>query len=479
MSAPGNRFFRRISVRLALWYGLSLLLLLSAFSLFTYLFFQQGQVRDFDRHLLHERMQLMPFIELTAEGPRFLGLDELRSVAYQTDGTFGTYVRLLDEEGRVLYHSPNLDERSLPIRLPDEAQETSIRHRWDGDLARTLYTPLFTDDGALRGWLEVTGYEWALQQELLRLAQAMVIGILLSVALAAFGGYLLARRALRPVASMTEAADRIRATDLSARLPTRFGVRDELTELAETFNRMIERLESSFRRERRFTDNAAHELLTPLTTISNTVQIALRRERDIETYRQALRSVQTDVEEMTETVQGLLQLARMDRVHDLPREPVNMSRIVEEYAARHLERAERQKMRLQVEVEPDVWVEAEPGRIGEILNNLIDNAIKYTPGGGRVSIRLAREGETASLTVSDTGLGFLPEESDKLFDRFYRSTMAEVQERPGSGLGLAIVKVIAETYGGRVTASSEGPHAGSTFEVRLPAAFAPNERRSA
>lgn len=465
---PRNLFFRRISVRLAVWYGLTLLLLLSAFSLFTYLFFQRGQIRDFDRHLLHERMQLLPFIELKRDAPRFRGLDELRSVAYQTDGIYGTYVRLLDSDGRVVYHSPNFEDRSLNVSPPEKVEERSVRHTWDGEWARTLYTPLDSDDGEMAGWLEVTGYEWALQQELFRLAQAMIIGILLSVALAVLGGYILARRVLAPVSTMTAAANRIRATDLSSRLPTRFGVRDELTELAETFNRMIDRLEASFKRERRFTDNAAHELLTPLTTISNNVQIALRREREPEEYQSTLKAVQTDVEEMTETVQGLLHLARIDRIQDLPRNRINFSDLVSEHAARLLEEARRQDITVEAEITPGLEVDADPGRMGDVLNNLLENALKYTPPGGHVKLVLERRPEEVCLSVSDTGAGFERGESHRLFDRFYRSNLAEVQQKPGSGLGLSIVKALVDAYGGSVEAGSRGPGSGSTFIVTLP-----------
>lgn len=468
MTSAHNSFFGRISVRLTLWYGLTLLLLLSGFSAFTYVFFQRGLVRDFDRHLLHERMQLLPFVELAEEGPGFRGLDELRSVAYQTDGPFGTYVRLLSTRGGVLYQSPNLSRRSLDVRLPREIDESSVRHRWNGDPARSLYTPLMDEDRQVRGWLEVTGYEWALRQELRRLGQGMALGILLSVALAMFGGFLLARRALRPVSSMAEAADRIRATDLSARLPSRFGVRDELTELSETFNRMIDRLEGSFRRERRFTDNAAHELLTPLTTISNNIQIALRRQREREEYRATLEAIQTDVDEMTETVQGLLQLARIDRVQDLPRRRVDFSALASEHAARFRPRFERRQVELSTDIASSVEIQADPGRLGDMLNNLLENALKYTGQGGGVHIRLDRGARGAHLAIEDTGVGFAPEEATKLFDRFYRSGLSEVQRQPGSGLGLSIVKAIVESYGGSVSASSEGPGRGSRFELWIP-----------
>ena len=469
----GNLFSRlhlRISARLTVWYGLTLFVLLSLFALFCYLFFHASLHRDFDRHLTHEKRQLLPYIRFEAAGtPAFASLDDLRSVAYETDGVYGTYVRLLSSDGTVLYRSPNFGSHlPLPVLTPDEPRVQTRSRVWEGEPARTVYTPLL-ENGTPRGWLEVTGFEWTLHQELYRLRLAMLIGIVLSVALAIGGGFLLARRALRPVVTITEAANQIRATDLSARLPTSFGVRDELTDLAETFNEMIGRIESSFDRERRFTDNAAHELLTPLTTLRNGIEIALRREREPQAYRATLSSMMIDVDEMTETVRGLLQLARVDRLHELPREPVDLSRAVREQMDRLRERAQQEDVEIELRIQPDVRVLADARRLGEVVENLVDNAIKYSLDGGSVGVEVFRCEGDAILVVSDAGIGFTEEQRRQLFDRFYRADTSAVQARQGSGLGLAVVESIAHAYGGSVDARSAGPMQGSRFEVRLPA----------
>ena len=465
-----SRLHLRISTRLTGWYGITLFVLLSLFALFCYLFFHASLHRDFDRHLTHEKRQLLPYIRFEGAGPpAFASLDDLRSVAYETDGVYGTYVRLLSTDGSVLYRSPNFGSHlPLPVLVPDEAEVRTLSRVWEGEAARTVYTPLL-ENGVVRGWLEVTGFEWSLHQELYRLRLAMLIGIVLSVLLAIGGGFLLARRALRPVATITEAANQIRATDLSARLPSSFGVRDELTDLAETFNEMIGRIESSFERERRFTDNAAHELLTPLTTLRNGIEIALRRERTPQSYRDTLSSMLIDVDEMAETVQGLLQLARVDRLHELPREPVDLSRAVREQAGRLQERFKHDNVEIALRIQPGVHVLADERRLGEIVENLVDNAVKYSTGPGSITVEVFRRGSDAVLAVSDAGIGFTEAQRRQLFDRFYRADSTEVQARQGSGLGLAVVESIAHAYGGSVDARSPGPMQGSRFEVRLPA----------
>ena len=458
-----------ISIRLTLWYGLTLLVLLSLFAVFCYTNFHLSLHRDFDRHLTHERRELMPFVEVLGGRPVLSSLDDLRSVAYQTDGIYGTYVRLLTPSGEILYRSPNFDGHApLPVRLPGEVEDAFVSRTWEDEPARVHFTPISTDEGRVAGWLEVTGFEWSLHRELHRLAFSLALGILISVALAIAGGYWLARRALRPVSALTRAAGRVGATDLSTRLPADFGVRDELTALAETFNAMIARLEASFRRERRFTSNAAHELLTPLSTMRSEVEVTLRREREPAAYHATLRTVLADVERLTATVKGLMQLAQAERLQEDAARALDLGALTAEHVRRYEHRATEKEITLAVAVKDDLIVRADEVHLGEALDNLLDNALKYTPAGGRVAVTVERAGEEARLSVSDTGPGFDPETASHLFDRFYRADTPAVQAQSGSGLGLSIVQTVVEAYGGSVAAQSAGPGRGSTFAVRLP-----------
>ena len=468
-----------ISVRLALCYGLTLLLLLSAFAVFCYTGFHLALHRDFDRHLTHEQRELLPFVVVDGE-PQFEGLERLTSVAYQTDGIYGTYVRLLTPGGEVRYRSPNFDGHELlPVAVPEKDAEESVSREWEGLPARTRYVPLHARGEALAGWLEVTGFEWSLHRELHRLGRTLVLGVLLSVLFAFGGGWWLARRTLRPVAAMTEAARRMSEAEgrgaFASRLPADFGPPDELTELAETFNGLLARLEASVARERRFTANAAHELLTPLATLRSEAEVALRRERDAPAYREALENLLLDVERMTATVRGLLELARAETLVKRAEDRLDLSALVAERVARARPSAEVKGVAFNTTVAPGVVINAEAAPLAEVVDNLVSNAVKYTPEGGRVEVTLRHDisgrtetGGEAVLCVADTGAGFADAEASLLFDRFYRSDAPPVQAEPGSGLGLAIAQAIAQAYGGSVRAESDGPGRGAAFEVRLP-----------
>jgi len=445
--------------------------LLGTFSVITYINFHLSRHRDFDQHLTHEQRVLMPFIRFNDEGPVFEQLDELRSVAYRTDGIYGTYVRLITPDGQVRYQSPNFEQHQrLTISLPSQPIEVNISRTWANEPIRTRYLPLNDGNGMLRGWLEVTGFEWSLHQELGRLTRTFALGIAISVLLAIGGGYLLARRALRPVSEITETANRIRATDLSTRLPTDFRVHDELTDLAETINGLLGRLEDSFHRERRFTSNAAHELITPLATMRGEMELVLRTEGDLETCYETLQTALIDVDHMNRIVRALLQLSQAERLRDMPREIVRVDERCAEHVERFRDRAEVRNIKLSLETTPGPTILADPINFGKVIDNLLDNAFKYTPDNGHITLAVGvHEGEVV-IEVSDTGFGFSEKVGEHLFDRFFRADTHDVQAQPGSGLGLAIVKTIAEAYDGTISAHSDGQDKGSTFTVRLPRA---------
>lgn len=463
-----HRYRLSISTRLTLWYGLTLAVLLSLFAVFCYASFHRGLHRDFDFHLAHETRVLLPRVETGPGGPSPGDMDQLESVAIRTGGALGTYVRLFDAAGRERYRSPNFEQQGpLPPLRPGAEKTRGLT--WDGLPARSAYTPLF-HDGQPIGWMEVTGFEWSLHQELHRLGETLALGILLSLALALGGGYLLARRALRPVAALTLSASRIEARALGARLPTDFGVHDELTDLAETFNGMLARIEASVERERRFTMNAAHELMTPVATLRSEAEVALRRERSADAYRGALTNVLGLTAEMEAVVGAMLALARSEGANQNAAEHVDLGTLVCRHAERFRARAQERGIAFSVEAPAGIAVLGTPVTLGMVAENLVDNAIKYTPPGGRVRVEVRDEGTRVTLVVEDTGIGFPADAADRLFDRFYRADHAAVQAEQGNGLGLAITYAIVEQMGGRLTAHSAGEGLGSRFEAQMPKA---------
>ncbi len=281
------------------------------------------------------------------------------------------------------------------------------------------------------------------------------------------GGWLLVSRALRPIDRMARTAEKIQATDLSQRIDA--GGKDELARLARTLNDMFDRLQSAFDRQTRFTADASHELRTPLSVIAGNVELALKRPRDAEDYREILKDVGEATDRMRSIVEGLLTLARADaKIIPLKREPVSLTALADEFTRMVRPLAEKQDVKVSVQSEGDVVVLGDRDRLKELVSNLITNAIRYNRPGGAVTVRLALEGGRGTMTVDDTGIGIPAEDLPHIFERFYRVDKARSREVGGSGLGLAIVKWIVEAHAGTISATST-PGTGSRFLVTLPA----------
>jgi heavy metal sensor kinase len=298
-----------------------------------------------------------------------------------------------------------------------------------------------------------------------------ILAIVFPLALVLSGGvgWLLANRALAPVAHMTEATQRISAAHLAERLEET-GTGDELDQLAVTLNAMLERLDNAFRQIRQFSADASHELQTPLTILKGELEVALRTPRSPEAYQQLLRSSLEEIDRITALVDGLMLLARADAgVLRMDHRPVDVDQLLYEVHGQMKVVADARHVALQLgPVEPAVLT-GDYERLRRVLLNLVDNGLKYTPAGGTVTLALDHDDTSAYLRVSDTGIGISPEEQEQIFQRFHRSIESRSQDVGGSGLGLCIALSIAEAHGGTINIDSTPQH-GSTFTVRLPLA---------
>ena len=459
-----------ISTRLALWFGLSLMILLSLVVVFLYTSLHLGLHQDLEERLEHELR------EFSSESGNWNVLvtetEKIQLQAYRTDSVYGTYVRLLSREGIVVDQSPNFAEHSVfAPRVPVTVTTASFGHVWDQLPAITLISPRLSVAGVHSGWLEITRWESPVHNELHRLRWLLGLGTLLGVALAFVGGQWLAKRALSPVSALNKAANNIKAQGLDARLPTDFGVRDELSDLAETFNVMLDRLDASFDREQRFRADAAHELLTPTSAILSEADVALRIPRDTSSLRESIQRIRSHTLRMTRIVKNLLFLSRVEALERDQAVELDLSKLTSQHLEQSLKNANAKKIRFVSQVKPGIRAVMDEIHARTILDNLIDNAIKYTPSGGTVNVSLQAEANEVVLTVTDTGIGFDNKESSLIFDRFYRAKAHTTKDVHGSGLGLSIVRAALGACGGTVSAYRDGPGMGSSFDVRIPYRF--------
>ncbi|HEX6998467.1 MAG TPA: ATP-binding protein [Gammaproteobacteria bacterium] len=309
-------------------------------------------------------------------------------------------------------------------------------------------------------------------REGLRNASWVLVPLFPLVLLAASAaGYWMSRRALAPVDEITAAAREITAANLSRRLAVP-ATGDELERLSRTLNEMIERLERSFRRIAQFTADASHELRTPLAVMRTTAEVALRGPEPPTEQRAALEDILVELERTSQLVENLLLLARADAGQErlLEKRPVDLAAAIAEAVAQAQVLARAQRVALEARLpERPLIVRGDAHALRRLFLILLDNAVKYTPAGGRVDVALAERGGQAVAAVRDTGIGIPPAHLPHIFERFYRVDPARSRRQGGAGLGLAIGCWIAAAHGGAITATSE-PQQGSEFTVSLPLA---------
>jgi two-component system heavy metal sensor histidine kinase CusS len=292
-------------------------------------------------------------------------------------------------------------------------------------------------------------------------------GVLL---IASLGGYWISRRALAPVDAITRTARTIGIENLSQRLEVP-AARDELQRLSETWNSMLERLEAAVKRLSQFTADASHELRTPITLIRATAELTLRRERSAETYREALKHIIDESDRTARLIEDLLLLARADAgLPALPLDRVELTPLVRDVCEQGQILAQERQLDISTEApEQPVYVAANDPALRRLLLLLVDNAVKYTPAGGRITVSVALDSSGPTVTVRDTGVGIPGEALPHVFERFYRVDESRNRQAGGAGLGLSIAQWIAERHHARLEAESvEGQ--GSAFRVRFPRA---------
>jgi two-component system OmpR family sensor kinase len=299
-----------------------------------------------------------------------------------------------------------------------------------------------------------------------RLRLLLAVAVPVAAALAGAGGWLLARKALVPVARMTNKAEVISADRLQERVAVPRS-RDELGRLASTLNDMLDRIEHGVQEQQRLVADASHELRTPLAVMRSEIDVWLRAPALPVQAREALESVGEEVERMSRILDNLLTLARIDEGRlDLLCAPQRLDELVAEVLGKLRPIAQAKGIALEVGGN-DAEVLADGPRFELVITNLVDNAIKYTGTGGTVRVLLWHDDDEAGVTVSDTGPGIHEEALPHLFDRFYRADAARSRAAGGSGLGLAICQEIVTAHGGRLWASSE-LGAGSSFSLAMP-----------
>lgn len=493
------KIFHSIRTKLTLWYAIILGITLGASGVVAYIISHSALLENLDYSLKNEVKWVAEFIEPKAKKIKLKRaalkeLQELKRTAAQqeeqpevepVDTTEGMrseidamwnqiyqhtllsprrhYIQILDRNGDLLYRSQSLRGHKLIYH--------DIPYQWIN-----VVSTIGPDNQEIRLALTQNDYVKIFVayplQPIYEVTNNVFYNFLfitpIALLVSIIGGWFLAHKSLKPVDELTKTAKEITAKNLNRRLPTH-KIDDELGRLTEQFNDMINRLQASFDQIQQFSEDASHELRTPLTIMRGEIDVSLRNQRIPKPIRNLLNSINQELVRLSSIVESLMILVKSDTgrlVFNM--QTVEIINLIEEIAANIQVIADTKKIKLEIENKNPIKINADPLRLKQLFFNLIDNAVKYTPKRGAVSISIVKENGFVLVSVKDNGVGIPKKEQTKIFQRFYRVEQTSINDDSGgSGLGLAIAKWIVEAHKGSIDVKSkEGK--GSIFIVKLP-----------
>ncbi len=489
--------FKSIRFKLTVWYSIVLVIALAIFGITAYLYTGENLSRNLDISLRSETEWLRQSLEGKHENERgtarnlrkdFLNSESDADTASQGEDQGGSvedydiwnkiyehtllnskkqFVYIFDKRGRTFYKSYNLGRDSLPSPEDLMPYRVNISSFNLGDKAIRLAS-LNTRFYRIR----VAYPEDEITELIQNLFSIFLLLIPIVLLISIFGGYFLAKQSLKPVDEITRTARKITATKLQERIHV-INPRDEIGRLTETLNNMIGRLEASFEQVGQFSMDASHELRTPLTIMRGEIELALRETQTKESYKETLASLLEEVVRMASIIDGLILLAKADSgVIKLDKKPMRLDVLVNEIKEDAEVLAERKQIHISVSKLDETTVMGDEIRLRQLMLNLVDNAIKYTQEGGKVTLSLERHNGHANFIVDDTGIGIPEKDLKQIFNRFYRIDKSRSRIPDGLGLGLSISKWVVEVHGGKIFVESK-IGVGSKFTVVLPVAAYP------
>lgn len=474
------RLLDSVRVRLTLWYVSVLALVLVVFSLILYALLSRA---------LHQRIDesLLAVIEVATKSLA----NDMEEGQTRQSAAHSTVTELFnpqqalavfDHTGELLAENISDDDyyTRLPllVEIPDAEVNLFTANEDDGDkddnddhhrvAVRRVRVPLTEAPFIILASQPLKTTE----EELKSVREIVFYSVPLILLMAGLGGWFLARQSLKPVVTMSERARRIGAENLEQRLPV-VNPRDELGQLAITFNELLERLNEAFAQQRQFMADASHELRTPLSVMHTTAEVTLEQaRRDEGEYRDALQVIGEQTRRLTRIVEDMFTLARADSGrYPLRRSRFYLDELLEEAARAAQVLAANRNLTVEITNPAEAPITGDEDLLRRMVLNLLDNAIKYTPPGGRVSLKLTRQKENYVIEVTDTGSGIPAAAQAKIFERFYRADKVRARSEKanggGAGLGLAIACWIAEAHHGKLTLA-HSDSGGTTFLATLP-----------
>lgn len=453
---------KAIGFRLAFWF--SAFFILGTLCLFLLAFFLLAStLRQQDRDSIQTRLHQLG---AQYQATNLSGLRRELALEARLRKTKPFFIRIAGENNGTVF-----------MEIPDQWEEfdlSRLEHAPLTDPEALLRLPAKDDEAILEiagmrlpdGVLLQVGKSTEDRDSFLERFGQIVAGIVIPVVgIGVVGGTVLAMRALRPIRQLIQTVRAIESGAMDTRVPVRRSG-DELDELARLFNGMLDKIATLIQGMRGALDNVAHDLRTPVARMRGTAEVALRAEHEAEVYRDALADCVEESDQLLHMLNTLMDISEAETgALKLHPEPVNIATLVNQTVDLYQHVAEEKSISVSTAVPPEIWLTADHQRLRQVMANLLDNAIKYTPAGGRIEVKACLRERMVAISVTDNGIGMKSDELSKIWDRLYRGDRSRSQR--GLGLGLSLVKAVVEAHQGRVQVAST-PGIGSVFTLLFP-----------
>jgi len=470
-SKKGIKFYKRTDVKITLWYIVTFVVTTVVIFSFMYIRIRHHLIREIDRFFKDELQEFA--FKVSATPMDFKGVIKKYEEEIVEREYYPIYVRVLQTNGEIVATSGNFAEIVYPINQ-EKLRSMGVGSRY----VETVKVP------GRRTPFRILSFRLAVNEKLDCVVQIgtrmkfmrktlsnfrdnILTAIPIALVLGTIGGWLLARRGLAPISYITEATQKITATNLGDRLQLSQSD-DEIDHLIATINAMISRLEDSFKRMNQLTADVSHELRTPISAMRGEAELLLSKPRPIGEYRKALANYIAKLDFLARTIDDLILLSKFDSNEaGLTMIPIKLNELLINLGELFRVLAEQKGIEFTVGKMEQLDVVGDQTRLQQLFTNLIDNAIKFTPSGGHIDISLQKDRGVAQVSIQDTGIGIPAVEFEHIFERFYQVDKSRDKERGGVGLGLSICRWIATAHQGTIEVESEVGK-GSLFIVSLP-----------
>lgn len=452
-----------LKMKLTIWYCFGLSLTFFLFSTYLYLAFKQGLVRQIDSNLKTTAIEIKDII---IEKNQQFKLDYKKSKSLsEIDQNLvknGTIISLVDKRGKSLI---KLGSRELKLAFLPQNDGLNTRNYYGQNWR--IYSEKIAGDN----WLQIAQSLHNVDKVSQHLLTLFLLSFPIIIIILIAGGWFFLERALYPINQIILITEAISPDDFTQRINFS-GKLDEVGRLEITINHMLDRLQTAFEYERRFTANVSHELRTPLTIMKGKIEVTLNRDRSIIEYHKIFKDLEQEVYRLIRLVNGLLLLVRLEQEeveHYWQFSLINISDLLEILIEQFKELNLDKNIQISAKIQPNLWIDGNADYLTNLFLNLLDNAVKYTPSGEQIAIAIYQQENQFLGTIKNTGNGISVEHLPYLFERFYRVKDYSSQEITGTGLGLAIVQEIAYLHKGIITVDSQTEgEVWTSFKLSLP-----------